>query len=233
VIGCAAYRGYFSKTDAQEYAEGLHKKNLETQVGGATAYSTLGWFNDPLIPPMMRNGDAFLAEIMFHELAHQQLYIKGNSAFNEAFATVVGEHGALLWLQENDPEKEVKYREIMQVRNDFSGLIKVTKERLNKIYESSSSDETKRQLKQKAFDQLRSDYEALKDEKWNGKPYYGRWIKKPLNNARLASFATYRDLVPAFENLHEQCGRDYEKFYAVVSLQKGQGKDSVVASRCD
>lgn len=233
VIGCAAYRGYFSEAAAQKYAEGLHKKNLETEVGGAIAYSTLGWFNDPLIPPMMRNGDVYLAQVMFHELAHQQLYINGNSAFNEAFATVVGEHGALLWLQENDPEKEAKYRELMQVRNDFSALIKITKKRLDEVYKAESNDQQKRQQKQAVFDQLRSDYETLKAEKWGGKKYYRSWIEEPLNNAKLASFATYRDLVPAFEMLFDKCERDYAKFYKVVSLQKGQGKDSIVSRHCE
>ena len=233
VIGCAAYRGYFSEAAAQRYAEGLKKKNLETEVGGATAYSTLGWFNDPLIPPMMRSGDIYLAQIMFHELAHQQLYVNGNSAFNEAFATVVGEQGTLLWIQENEPEKEANYRQIMQVRNDFTGLIKQTKERLDPVYQAESSDKQKRQQKQAVFDQLRSDYETLKAEKWDGKKYYRSWIEEPLNNAKLASFATYRDLVPAFEALFDQCGRDYAKFYAVVSLQKGKGKESVVADRCE
>ena len=233
VVGCAAYRGYFSEAAAQKYAAGLNKKNFETEVGGATAYSTLGWFNDPLIPPMMQSGEAFLAQIMFHELAHQQLYVKGNSSFNEAFATVVGEQGALLWLQEHAPDREASYRELMQVKNDFSALIKQTKERLDTVYKSESTDEEKRQQKQAVFTQLRGDYEILKAEKWGGKKYYRRWIEEPLNNAKLASFATYRDLVPAFEELFDKCGRDYAKFYAVVSLQKGKGKASVVANQCE
>jgi len=233
VIGCAAYRGYFSEAAAQKYADGLVEKNLEIEVGGAIAYSTLGWFNDPLIPPMMRNGDIYLAQVMFHELAHQQLYVKGNSAFNEAFATVVGEQGALLWLQENAPERVNSYRQLMQVRNDFSALIKKTKERLGQVYKTHSSDELKRQQKQIVFEQLQNEYESIKTEKWNGKAFYGGWFDKPLNNAKLAAFSTYRDLVPAFEKLFLNCEQDYLRFYSVVSAQKKAKAGAKVPLTCD
>lgn len=232
IIGCAAYRGYFSQASAQQYADSLIKKNYETEVGGAIAYSTLGWFNDPLIPPMMRDGDVFLAQVMFHELAHQQLYVKGNSAFNEAFATVVGEQGTLLWLQENSSANVENYRHLMQARNDFSALVKNTKLRLEVIYESELNDEQKRQQKQQMFEQLHRDYETLKTSQWADKAYYASWFDKPLNNARLAAFATYRDLVPDFEELFLKCRQGYARFYRVVSLQKREGKNAQVPRDC-
>ena len=99
VIGCASYRGYFKKQSAQNYAKKISKKGFEVSVGGASAYSTLGWFSDPLLPSMMRYGDVNFAETLFHEIAHQKVYINGDSGFNEAFATVVGQEGAKRWLK--------------------------------------------------------------------------------------------------------------------------------------
>ncbi len=232
VVGCASYRGYFSEESAQKYAEKMRKKGLETEVGGVTAYSTLGWFNDPLIPSMLRRGEASLAEVMFHELAHQELYIKGNSAFNEAFATVVGEHGALRWLQKNKPEVAAVYRRRMQVRNDFSGLVKVTKGRLKMLYAEDLSEVDMRLKKQSVFDQFRQDYDELKMARWSGKAWYGGWLKTPLNNARMASFSTYRDLVPQFEALLESCGNNFERFYVSVRTLKKQGKNAKVPVSC-
>lgn len=232
IIGCASYRGYFSEDAANDYAQGMIEQDYETEVGGATAYSTLGWFNDPLIPPMLRHGDTFLAQIMFHELAHQQLYVNGNSAFNEAFATVVGEQGALLWLEENNKAEVENHLQLMQVKNEFSALVQVTKKRLEKVYEMSVSDEQKRQQKFETFAQFRRDYETVKADKWQGKEFYAKWFEKPLNNARLAAFATYRDLVPAFEKLFNHCGRDYQRFYSVVASQQKLGEEAVVPTVC-
>lgn len=233
VIGCAAYRGYFSEENAQTYAKGLQAQGLETHVGGAAAYSTLGWFSDPLIPSMMRNGDMFMAQIMFHELAHQQLYIKGNSAFNEAFATVVGEWGAVLWLQQNTPESLQKYQRIMSVRNDFSELIKQLKVSLKENYGSNDSDLSKRAKKQQILAKLNDDYEQLVKYKWQGKRWYSAWFSSVPNNAKLVAFATYRDLVPAFEKLLNACENNFSRFYQVVALQKGRGQQAKIATSCD
>ena len=232
IIGCASYRGYFSEQSAQKYAKKMRTKGFETEVGGVTAYSTLGWFNDPLIPSMLRRGDVSLAEVMFHELAHQELYINGNSAFNEAFATVVGEQGALQWLQKNKPETAAIYRQRLQVRNDFSALVKLTKQRLKVLYAEKLDDTDMRMKKQFVFDQFAEEYDELKTSRWSGKAWYGGWLKKPLNNARMASFSTYRDLVPQFEVLLEKCSNNFERFYASVKTQKKQGMQARVPISC-
>ena len=173
---------------------------------------------------------------MFHELAHQQLYVKGNSAYNEAFATVVGEQGVLRWLATLPEGKRQKwekfYTERMQVRNDFSGLVKQYKQRLQKLYQEELEDKKMRLAKQQVFKQMRAGYKKLKQEKWQGKGWYGGWFKKPLNNARLAAFATYRDLVPAFEQLLQACGNDFPRFYQAVASQNGQGKKATVPKQC-
>jgi len=232
VVGCAAYRGYFAEANAQKYARGLEAEGFQTHVGGATAYSTLGWFSDPLIPPMMRDGDMYLAQVMFHELAHQQFYIKGNSAFNEAFATVVGEHGTLKWLRDTNSPDVSKYQTLMTVRNDFSVFIDSYKKRLGKVYQSGQTNEDKRHQKQAVETAMLQSYEALVTDKWQGKRWYGNWMKVAPNNARLAAFSTYRELVPAFEKLLQSCEGDYSRFYKTVAKQQGLAKKAIIAKEC-
>lgn len=232
IIGCAAYRGYFAQAAADKYAQGLREQGLETMVGGATAYSTLGWFDDPLTSAMLRHGEVYLAEIMFHELAHQQLYVNGNSSFNEAFATVVGEQGALQWLRENQPEKAAAYQQRLQVRNDFSAMIAQLKKDLAEVYSSNVTEAEKRAGKEQQWELARQRYADVKQQRWQGKGWYDAWFDKPINNARLAAIATYRDLVPAFEQLLQACDNDFARFYKIVAEQDGKGRDAVVAESC-
>lgn len=233
VIGCASYRGYFRQTAAQRYANTLEQKGFEVLVGGASAYSTLGWFSDPLLPSMMRYGDADLAETLFHELAHQKLYINGDSDFNEAFATVVGEVGAMRWLSEVRPQEVDAYRQRLQAREQFYSLIENAKLELSKVYASSLPNSAKQTAKQAAFAQLKVNYDQLKREKWKGKPLFDGWFKTKLNNARLAAFSTYRHQVPLFLSLLEQCDDDLNKFYdAFNNPIKHDGKVQI-PSACD
>jgi len=213
VIGCAAYRGYFSLVSAERYAQSLQRKGYETYVGGAAAYSTLGWFSDPLLPSMLRNGADDLAETLFHELAHQVLYVNGDSEFNEAFATVVGERGALRWLQKYRPNEVNNYRIKLNALNDFSALIKEVKSKLSTVYASTSSDTIKMSERERLFDDLRFKYELLKKQKWDNTPWFDHWFNVPVNNARLAAFSTYRDRVPKLNAILDQYNEDFEQFY--------------------
>ena len=232
IIGCASYRGYFSKRSAQKYAMSKRDAGFETTVGGAGAYSTLGWFSDPLLPSMMRYGVSDFAETLFHELAHQQLYIKGDSGFNEAFATVVGEQGALLWISEHHPQSKDDYQRRLAVRDDFSNLLLGLKSNLDKLYSSDLEKQEKRSAKQQLFSQLNTDYEALKSEKWNGLAVYDAWMSDRMNNAKLASFGTYRDQVPAFEKLLGECRYDFKRFYKTIELANLNKGNPVVPKQC-
>ena len=232
VIGCASYRGYFSKHAALEYAESLAKDNFETTVGGAVAYSTLGWFSDPLVPSMMRYGVADFAETMFHELAHQQLYIKNNSDFNEAFATMVGEQGTIIWLSENRPELLADYRQQLAARAEFSALIASTKQSLADVYSAEKSAGVMRKQKLEVFDRLNPEYQKLKQQSWQGKGWFDNWFKKPLNNARLAAFSTYRDQVPNFTSLLQQCGSNFTRFYNSLATAKTDQEHATVPPSC-
>jgi predicted aminopeptidase len=220
VIGCASYRGYFKPQSANDYAASLAAKGFETSVGGASAYSTLGWFSDPLLPSMMRYGEANLAETLFHELAHQQLYIKGDSGFNEAFATVVGEFGTRRWLSHNAPKELAQYQQRLSARQDFNGLIEATRIELSVLYASNQSPELMRISKLSVFAQMQIKYHSLKVSKWSGLTWFDDWFERPLNNARLAAFSTYRERVEPIRSLLKDCGQDLDRFYATLAPLK-------------
>ena len=219
VIGCASYRGYFKQKSADNYAEKMLKKGFEVSVGGAPAYSTLGWFADPLLPSMMRYGDVDFAETLFHELAHQQLYINGDSSFNEAFATVVGQEGAKRWLKKYRPNELQDYQDQINATEQFNALITQSKKELEQAYQLNIGDEEKRQHKKQLLKGLQQRYERLKADKWRGKGWFDRWFEKPINNARLASFSTYYEQVPMLQILLQSCGNDLSRFYQVVEKQ--------------
>lgn len=228
VIGCASYRGYFSKDDALEYAEQLQSQGLETHVGGAIAYSTLGWFSDPLLPSMMRYGEADFAENMFHELAHQVLYVNGNSAFNEAFASVVGEQGALRWLQRHNPDMVSAYLKRLQLTDDFIQLLNETKTELAELYARDVSEKQKRTEKTNIIGQIQDNYLRLKDTQWDGEGDFDRWFETPVNNARLAAISTYRDEMPRLQNLLNQCNGDLGRFFTLLTKVSKDYKSDVL-----
>ena len=216
IIGCATYRGYFSEKAAHEYAASLAVVGYEISVSGVSAYSTLGWFDDPILPSMLRYGEINLAEIIFHELAHQQLYINGDSDFNEAFATVVGEQGTVMWLKEAQPELLDDYLQKLKVRNNFSRLILNVKSKLEVLYSSDVSINEMREQKELIFNGLVDDYKLLKSAKWGNVNWFDGWFEQTINNARLAGFATYRDHVPVILKLFESCNFDFDKFYQKI-----------------
>ena len=225
VTGCLSYRGYFSETGAKQFAHKLQDEGYETFIGGSTAYSTLGWFDDPIVSPMLANGEAWLIETLFHELAHQQLYIKDDSDFNEAFATTVGQNGVREWLKETRPDGLPKYNDHLHRYNDFLKLLGATAEQLKTLYESDVDDASKLVTKQQIIDQLRQNYVLFKQQ-YNGYTGFDKWFKKPINNPRLAMVSVYHELVPDFERWLQACKRDYSRFYQTVEqlseLPKGE-----------
>ena len=221
IIGCASYRGYFSKSSAYQYAEKLKEQDWEVYVGGAAAYSTLGWFADPLLPTMMQGDDSALAELIFHELAHQKLYVKGNSEFNESMATVVGERGTLRWLQQYRPNSVKRYRDQVQAQKQFSELVAHLKDNLGQIYKSSADIAEKLDLKKREIRSFRSDYENLKLVEWGGRGYFDNWVSSEINNAKLASFSTYYAKAPEFNRFLDECNGDFGRFFASLDDNKG------------
>ena len=214
VAGCVVYRGYFSREDAERAAAGYAADGYDTWVGGAAAYSTLGRFEDPVLSSMLYAEDARLAGLLFHELAHQKLYVKGDSAFNEAFATAVEEEGVRRWLTGAGRLQELAdWQTRRQRRSAFELLLGRARDRLGALYSQSLPAEEMRAGKAAAFARLRREYEALKAS-WDGWAGYDRWFEAPLNNARLIPSATYRARLPAFRLLLSQARGDLEAFYA-------------------
>ncbi len=210
--GCVAYRGFFDRAAAARFEQHLAAEGLDTTSGGSSAYSTLGYFADPVLSTMISGGDQYVASLLFHELAHQKLYVKDDSEFSEAFATVIEEYGTERWLKARDAVDELsRYRERRQRRLDFGQLVAAQQQRLREIYARDEPAEQKRVAKQAAFGAMQADYAALKT-KWGGTTDYDAWFAQPLNNATLAAAATYTRWVPVLRARLDTLG--LEGFYA-------------------
>ena len=214
VVGCISYRGYFAERRARDYAGRLERRGDDVYVAGITAYSTLGHFADPVLNTMLRGDDLYLAGILFHELAHQVLYVNGATEFNEAFASLVEEEGVRRWLgTRDDADAWVRWQARQQSRAEFGDMVANTREQLGQLYASSRTDDEKRGRKQELIAELRALHERWR-ERLGADTGYEAWFAGPLNNAQLSSVATYRRLVPAFRLMLDEARGDLDVFYA-------------------
>jgi predicted aminopeptidase len=220
VAGCVSYRGYFSKEDAQRHARRLADKGYDVAIGGVAAYSTLGKFDDPLLSTMMSWDDARLVGVLFHELAHQVLYVKGDSGFNESFATAVEEFGVRRWLETHGKAGDVeKYLQRRQLRQDLMALVAEARDTLQAVYESAVSDDEKREIKSKRLARLAADVAVLLEASGRDP---GSWLSGELNNARLVSMTLYEGRLSEFRALFGKCEQRIECFYAEARLLAGR-----------
>ena len=216
-IGCVNYRGYYDKNDANLYAGELRQAGTDTYVGGVPAYSTLGYFNDPVLNTFLRFGDQEVAHIIFHELAHQLVYAEGDSAFNESFATTVENEGMHRWLSRSAAPEQLRDFEQQQERKArFYRLVADTRDKLRAIYVSSLAPDSKRLAKMEVIAEMKLTYADLKVS-WGGYGGYDQWFNQPLNNAALGSVILYTQWVPAFQTLLEQEGGSLPRFYLRVA----------------
>ncbi|MEX0951056.1 MAG: aminopeptidase [Gammaproteobacteria bacterium] len=221
LVGCLSYRGYYAEADARRFAADLAGQGLDVYVGGASAYSTLGWFADPVLNTMLHRDSTWLALIMFHELAHQQLFINNDTAFNEAYAETVARAGVERWLQSRDrPEVLAGFRATLAYEQAFLRLVTGTRAELKSLYASDLSDVRKLEQKQAVFIAMRQQYAKLKRD-WNGRRDYDRWFALELNNAQLAAVATYLELVPPMQRLLARLDNDLPAFYAAMNKLTG------------
>jgi predicted aminopeptidase len=224
--GRATYRGYFSEQNAKQFAAKLEKQNLDVYYEGIDAYSTLGWFKEPILNTFVYESDTDLAETIFHELAHQRVYVGGDTAFNEAFAVSVEREGIRRWLGATNHEAWDKFKVRKERREQFVQLILETRKKLATVYDDLNlSVDTKRQRKKEVIDELRANYAKMKKEKWGGYKGYDEWFDGPLNNAQLNTISTYFHLVPAFEKLLQQNDSDMPKYYEAVKALSKLSKD--------
>ena len=209
VAGCVSYRGYFSQNAAYQYARELKDQGYDVFVGGVIAYSTLGWFDDPVPSPLLSRSLPEVAGVIFHELAHQRLYVKDDSAFNEAFAGTVEREGVARWLVEtNQVDAAAAYAQAQLARDEFLALLASLREQLATLYSSDLSDAEKRLRKSQI---LRSAPSLTGPAQGLGK--YRNWLADELNNAKIVSVATYYDLVPGFARLLAVNEGDLDAFY--------------------
>ncbi|MDH5632533.1 MAG: aminopeptidase [Gammaproteobacteria bacterium] len=214
VAGCVPYRGYFSRDEAQAYADTLKQQGYDVYVGGITAYSTLGWFDDPVLNTILRQPEPQLAGLLFHELAHQKLYIKDDATFNESFATAVELEGVRRWLARHQASAtEFRQYEILKQRHaEFIALLQRTRSQLDMLYSGELKTDIKLYQKTLIFSEMHRNYESLK-KTWNNDNRYDNWFKSELNNARLVTVGTYHDYVPGFQALLKQHDNDLATFF--------------------
>jgi predicted aminopeptidase len=223
IMGCVGYRGYFDRAAADSEAVALRSAGWEASVYGVPAYSTLGWTSwlggDPLLNTFLGWSDAELAQLIFHELAHQVAYASDDTTFNESFAVAVERLGGERWLRLHAAAAaRAEHAAREQRRQDFRQLTQRTRERLQAVYTSAQSDDDKRRAKAAVMAQLREEHAALKAGPWAGQDGirgYDDWIAR-ANNASFGVQSAYDELVPAFLRLFDQEGRDFPRFYAAV-----------------
>jgi len=227
VVGRLEYQGYFDETKARRYAGSLEARGFDAHVGGVEAYSTLGWFRDPLLNTFLFEDELDLAELLFHELAHQRLFVAGDTEFNEAFATAVAEEGVERWLRGRGDEALIlKQRKAAARRQVFLGLLSEARGRLEVLYASGPVESCGcscegvtdcicariRREKAAVFGDLRAAYLAAKAA-WGGDTEYDGWFGQTLNNALLNTVESYYALVPPFRRRIAEVGGNLEEFY--------------------
>ena len=213
VVGCAAYRGYFTAKNARQFADELSDQGYEVYVAGVTAYSTLGWFDDPVLSTFINSSKARSAALIFHELAHQVLYVKGDTAFNESFATTVEQEGLQRWQAATRSSHIYNdYLAGYDRQQQFIRLIMDYRRTLEILYQSDASVETKREKKASIYSELRDEFDRLKTDD-NGLSAYDNWMRESLNNAKISSVAAYHDFVPAFQKMLAKNEGNLNQFY--------------------
>jgi len=223
IVGCVSYRGYFSEEAANREAERLRKKGFDAAVGGVPAYSTLGNFNDPVLNTMMRWDDVKLVSTLFHELAHQVLYIKDDTAFNESFATAVEEIGIERWLAARGRADDMAgYRAGKALHRRLVELVNAAKDDLADYYARDIDADAMRALKFTRLERLASDVRAELRAAGRSETH---WLTGELNNARLLPMSLYDGQVPAFLALYAECDSDLQCLYAEAEELAGLGRD--------
>ena len=224
VAGCVWYRGYFDRAKAEVYARRLSERGYDTFTGGSPAYSTLGHFADPVLNTMLGRGDTTIAAMLFHELAHQRLYIKGDTDLSESFATAVEQYAVQQWLKRrNRHEALALYRASLIRQRDFARLVERQRERLAKHFASGADEAAMRRAKAEAFARMRSEYSALRTE-WGGQGDYDAWFDGELNNASLVALTSYQRWVAGLRSRLESLGPRafYAELEALLELDEDE-----------
>jgi predicted aminopeptidase len=230
VAGCVPYRGYFDREDAERFADRQRDRGRDVAVSGARAYSTLGWFKDPLLDSMLMSPDADLAETLFHELAHQALYVPGDATFNESFASFLAEQGVRSWMTATGRNAELEaWLERQQAGAEFLGLLAETRRSLAGFYGAETDPVRLAEGKKERLEKLEERYTEMVHSQWGGRNRFASWFDPPPNNADLALVGTYSGGWCAFAALWQQSGQDFQRFQALA--RKRADDDPTTRSR--
>jgi predicted aminopeptidase len=222
IAGCVAYRGWFDEQKARESAEKLKAGGYDVYIGGVPAYSTLGWFSDPIISSMMRWDNDELIGTIFHELAHQLIYVKDDTPFNESYAMFVEDEGVREWHRSRGEALADNHDQVMD--DGFTQLVLDLRERLKKLYESGVDQETMGAGKQREIEDFRTHYAAWRDKNYPNDHRYDAWVARPINNATLLPFGLYDQWTQSFAALFKQADGQWPDFYARVRALAKQPK---------
>ena len=219
IAGCTVYKGFFDFEKASALADELRSEGYDVHISGAGGYSTLGWFSDPIFRNILKRGEIAVAAYIFHELAHNRIYIRGDTRFNEGFAVAVEQEGVRRWLEHTgrvDRFDEFVARQRRRAR--FASLIRDTRTGLSALYTQAGEDESPDEIRRRKaamFEQMQTQYLDLKTA-WHGYEGYDWYFGIPLNNARLIPIGAYYDLVPGFTAMIHEAGGDMDAFYEAV-----------------
>lgn len=214
VAGCVSYRGYFSRAAAQRFAHGLAARGNDTYVYGVSAYSTLGWFRDPVLDTWVLRSDVSVAALVFHEFAHQMAWSTEDTGFSEAYAQVVEREGVRRWLlARGEPARFDAWLRSQAIDAQFAAMVQRTRERLAAAYAQPMEEAERRRLKDAEITRLRREY-ADASRYWPPEDRMDQWMGGGLDNARLASVANYEERVPALQALLSRLGGDLGAFHA-------------------
>ena len=219
LVGCAPYRGYFSQADALDAANDYVEQGFETYVGGVPAYSTLGWFEDPLLSTFILWPEADLANLLMHEIAHNRIWVVNDTTFNESFAEFVGNQGARAWLDQRNQkavwESWLSEREGWRA---FRRFVVQAKAYLGQIYEIKDQP----RAKNLALTELQVCYGHNRANLGDGR--FDKLMQNSFNNAFLVSIGTYTDWIPGFQAVYFQAQGDWPAFYAAVDELAAMGE---------
>jgi predicted aminopeptidase len=213
IVGCATYRGYFDRADAKRYAQRLIVRQHDAIVGGVAAYSTLGWFDDPLLSTFIDWSDPELAGLLFHELAHARVFVAGDTAFNEAFASFVERQGALQWLQSRGDRAGMDTALSQWRATDrFVAYLLEWRDEFEHLYEQPYNSVAHRLLKSALFAEMERCYRVHREVLGDQEAFF----RSMPNNARLVPLAAYNEFVPGFAELFAHAGASWAPFYEQV-----------------
>lgn len=225
IAGCVAYRGYFRREAAERRARRLAERGFDVQVAPAVAYSTLGRFDDPVTSAMLARGDVALAGLLFHELAHQRLYVPGDTAFSESYATAVEREGVRRWLQATGRADRLRrWEQALSLEQAFIELLLQAKDELEALYARELEPASMRAAKRERFTALKARYRQFRLE--HDSAAFDAFMSRSLNNAHLALVATYEAGAGAFGDLLAEYEGNFRRFHEAVERLASADSDT-------